>query len=200
MLVGRPRVRRSNRSPASVSLVEANGGHVTQTAQVHRTRALHWNSQVIVVGDHLRKKVKDRLRKESQQIAPPVAFYQDSELLATHLRHRLVVDSNQIPRLWVDLETAVESQSGFKVARGVGAELLAHGDLVQKVGLLLLDAGREAHSLGLVDRLSDSRALVQGFNFCLHLCGARLLALVAPQLSSELGLASSRVVEVYGVG
>lgn len=80
------------------------------------------------------------------------------------------------------------------------AQLLSNGNLVEEVRLLLLDTRGETLLLGLIDDLLDGLALVMCLRLGVLFCAPGLLPVVAPQLSSELGLASPGVVEVDGVG
>lgn len=57
--------------------------------------------------DHLGEDVKDGLSSS--------AYALDSRSKRTHLRHCLVVDVDQFPRVGVDLQRAVEAQRGLDV-------------------------------------------------------------------------------------
>lgn len=120
-------------------------------------------------------------------------------MIKTHLRHSLVVDGDQVSRLWVNLQALVERQGSLNGARRVSTQLLAHGHLVQEVRLLLLDARGEAFIFGIVNDLLNSLALVQGLDLGLDLGLSRLPPLITTQLSSELWLAASCVIEVDGI-
>lgn len=120
--------------------------------------------------------------------------------METHLGHCLVVDSDQISRLWVDLQALVERKRSLDGSRWVGAQGLTLSHLLQEVGLLLLNARGEALLLSLIDDLLDDLALVLGLKFGIDLGLSNLPPLITPQLSSELGLIASCVVEVDGVG
>ena len=89
---------------------------------------------------------------------------------------------------------------GVGKRRTILAEHLASHDLLVEVSLTLLDTGREAFLLGLVDLGLDGIPLGTSRCLGLFLLGAELTALVPPQVSSELAFASSLVVEVGGVG
>jgi len=72
--------------------------------------------------------------------------------------------------------------------------------LLKEEGFLVLSAGGEALLLGLVDSLLDALALGLCAGLGQILLGARLPALVATQLSPELGVVAPLVVEVGGIG
>lgn len=118
----------------------------------------------------------------------------------TYLWHCLIVDGNQVSGLWVDFQALVERQSSLNRSRWVSAQGLTLGHLLQKVRLFLLNACGEALLLGLFNNLLDDLALLLGLSFGVYLSLSNLSPLVTPQLSSELGLAASCVVEVDSVG
>lgn len=186
------------------SLVKTDGGHVTQVAQVRHSWHAHTAElQAAIVCDHLCENVENRLSSDSGQ--PPrfivnAGWENQNASTETYLGHGLVVDSDQVSRLWVDLQALVERKRSLDSSRWVGAQALTLGHLLQEVGLLLLDARGEALLLSLVDDLLDDLALVLGLSFGIHPGLSNLPPLVTPQLSSELGLIASCVVEVDGVG
>lgn len=78
-------------------------------------------------------------------------------------------------------------------------EGLADGDLLVEKLLLLLDTGRKAGQLNVVDGLPDQLEALTFGSFGAVLLDARLLALVAAQLTTELGGCAALVVKVHSV-
>ena len=72
-------------------------------------------------------------------------------------------------------------------------------DLLEEVGLLLLDRRGEALVLGLVDGVLDELSLGLYVRLGLLLVGAGLSFVLAPERSAELGVVAPAVVEVGGV-
>jgi hypothetical protein len=107
-----------------------------------------------VNGKHLSEQVKDVLFS-SASFLPFRGEW-------VHLGNGLIVDSNQILLLRIDLQSAVEAEGGLNGSIGlsrVSAQLFSAGDLGHEVGLLLLDIGREALSLGVTHGLAQTLAL-----------------------------------------
>lgn len=82
----------------------------------------------------------------------------------------------------------------------IGGQSLALGDLLQEVGLAALDILGEALLLSLDNGLGDSLTLADGLELGLLLLGAVLLALVAAEVTTEVGVGAALVVEVEEVG
>ena len=80
------------------------------------------------------------------------------------------------------------------------AHHLARHDLLVEESLAILDTSREALLLSIVDKGLDCVTLLLGVSFGLLLLSARLAALVSPQVAAEVGMASTLVIEVGGVG
>lgn len=80
------------------------------------------------------------------------------------------------------------------------AQDLTSLDLLEKVGLLLVRSGREALLLGLINHLPDSLSLGLLAQLGVFFFLTSLSPGAAPELSPELGVIASLVVEVDGVG
>lgn len=161
------------------ALVESDGGHVGQVRAAAAgvgALAAGANLQIRVGGDHLGEDVENGLGD------------------------RLVVDADQVVGGRVDLEALVESKSGLDDVVGIGGQSLALGDLLQEVGLAALDILGEALLLSLDNGLGDSLTLADGLELGLLLLGAVLLALVAAEVTTEVGVGAALVVEVEEVG
>lgn len=79
------------------------------------------------------------------------------------------------------------------------AEHLSSHNLLIEESFPLLNTGGETLLLCLLDLRADALALLLGRSLGLLLCDAGLLALVPPQVSAELGLVSTLVVEVGSI-
>lgn len=85
------------------------------------------------------------------------------------------------------------------MSRTILGEHLAGHDLLVEVGLAILDTGREALVLGIIDEGLDGVALGLCGSLGLLLLGARLATLVSPQVAAEIGVGAALEVEVGGV-
>lgn len=81
----------------------------------------------------------------------------------------------------------------------IGGERLALLDVLHEVLLLLVDAGREALLLGIINHLPDELALLACLGLCCVLLRARLSSLFSSQVSSEARVYAPLVVEVDGI-
>jgi hypothetical protein len=81
----------------------------------------------------------------------------------------------------------------------IRAEHLSRHDLLIEVGLALLDTGRESFLFGLVNPGLDGISLSARRSFGLLLLSPELSTLVSSQVTTELGIAASAVVEVEGI-
>ena len=79
------------------------------------------------------------------------------------------------------------------------AEHLSSHKLIIEESFPLLNNSGETLLLCLLDLGADALALLLGRSLGLLLCDAGLLALVPPQVSAELGLVSTLVVEVGSI-
>lgn len=72
--------------------------------------------------------------------------------------------------------------------------------MVHEELLLLIDAGGEALFRGLIDGLLNVFALLLSLKYSLFLLRARLSSFFPPQVSSEVGVCTTLVVEVDRIG
>lgn len=80
------------------------------------------------------------------------------------------------------------------------AERLSLGDLGHEVSLLLLQVGREALVLGLLNDLLDGFPFHRALGLGLFLHSSRHSSVVLLQRFAEVGVGLSLVVEVHGIG